>query len=110
MADSQSLSQFFHDFGVNNRYLGALYQLIDGNIFPNLQFVVQKAIFVRSLKHVLREQMKSSEATFLPQRISHVLNCIFASEKQKQQLNSKKIQFDVLAPKEDQKKKNKKSK
>jgi hypothetical protein len=58
LADSQSLSQLFHDFGVNNRYLGQLHALIDKTLFPNLAFVVEKAIFVRCLKHVLREQMK----------------------------------------------------
>jgi hypothetical protein len=36
LADSQSLSNLFHEFGVNNRYLGKLYNLIDSQLFPNL--------------------------------------------------------------------------
>jgi len=58
----------------------------------------------------MREQMKKAEPTLLPHRVSHVLNCVFASEKQKLQLNSKKIYLDLSTPKEDLKKKNKKSK
>lgn len=81
LADSQSLSTLFHELGINNRYLGKLYDLIDKDLFPNLQFVVQKAIFVRCLKHVLREQMQKAERTFLPLRVCHVLNCVLASEK-----------------------------
>jgi protein TIF31 len=55
LGDSASLSEIFHFFGINNRYLGNVCKRIDDKTYPNLKIILEKAIFVRSLKHVLRE-------------------------------------------------------
>jgi len=55
LGDSASLSEIFHFFGINNRYLGNVTKRIDEKTNPSLKIILEKAIFVRSLKHVLRE-------------------------------------------------------
>jgi hypothetical protein len=94
LADSKSLAEVFHSFGVNNRYLGAAAEQVDVSLFPNVKSMLEKAIFVRCLKHLLREKMRGAKATFLPHTVAHMFNCVFASQKQKIQLDSNKLPFD----------------
>ena len=43
--------------------------------------MIEKAIFVRCMKHYLRETFRTAPASYLPNKIAHVLNCILVSEK-----------------------------
>ena len=72
--------------------------------------VVEKAILVRCLKHVLRDKMKNAKATYLPYHISHFLNCVFNTSKNIDQLNTGKIKFEQDKSESLGKKKNKKNK
>ena len=84
--DSETLTSTFHNYGINMRYLGEVLirfrkecELKDVK-FKYVVFILEKEIFVRSLKHVLIELMQESDLESSVAVIAHVFNCIFSSQ------------------------------
>ncbi len=57
--DSVSLKNLFHQHGINMRYLGRVIEIFrrycyeKGLKFKHIDFLLEKELFLRSLKHVL---------------------------------------------------------
>ncbi len=92
------MSELFHTFGVNNRYLGEVIAKIESDNFSNVRTQLEKCVLARCAKHVLREFMRDAPRTLFPHAVAHLLNCLFANEKQKSLLNDKKIRFELEQP------------
>ena len=62
-SDSDSLKKVFHMHGVNMRYLGRVLEIFRRYceekhlIFKHVEFLLEKEIFLRSLKHVYLKNM-----------------------------------------------------
>jgi len=54
LTDSQGLSQIFHEYGVNMRYLGHLYAHEALKDAIEVKICLCRGILVRSLKHIFR--------------------------------------------------------
>lgn len=69
--------------------------LIKGN-FKHLRHIVEREVVVRSAKHVFNRLLKeqSTQSTsHLSHTVAHLLNCLFASPQQIQQLNLGAVKF-----------------
>ena len=84
--DSESLSWLFQYHGVNMRYLGEvisrLKKLVDseqGKVkYKHIEFLIEKEIFVRSLKHALGLYLSETKQENVQALIAHLFNCIFS--------------------------------
>ena len=79
-ADSFTISDVFHTFGVNMRYLGQVYNAIPKG-FPNIKLALEKCIILRAMKHVFREALRETDPMILSKVIAHLLNCAFNNNK-----------------------------
>ena len=63
-SDSQSLKDLFHKHGVNMRYLGRVLEIFrrycqEKNLkFKHIEFILEKEIFIRSLRHVFTKYLE----------------------------------------------------
>ena len=61
MADSESFTNLFHKYGVNMRYLGYVLKKLKEIseekkiVLKHIEFILEKEIFVRCLKHKFTE-------------------------------------------------------
>jgi len=70
------------------RYLGRVYKQVDSKENPHVTLVLERVILVKCLKHLFRELMRETSPVFLTQQIAHALNCVFASPKHINLLNT----------------------
>jgi len=90
--DSESLSLDFHQHGVNMRYLGEVYQRVEG--FSHMRNLVEKDIVLRSAKHLIDQEMRESNDAYLSSCVAHLLNCLLAPQPFVEALDAGKIQFE----------------
>jgi len=77
--DSQSLSEFFHQNGVNIRYLGYIAEKIKKENMNFMKQLLEREVVVRCLKHILNIYIRDIQAQdLLSGAIAHALNCLLA--------------------------------
>lgn len=86
ISDNKSISETMHQYGINIRYLGHLIGQIDKNNHLNIFLLLEKALIVRCLKHILRETIREYKESNLALVISHFLNCIFGNQTLRQKM------------------------
>jgi Translation initiation factor eIF3 subunit 135 len=105
--DSTSLEVFFHNHGVNMRYLGAAITQLEATKeaklhlhtgpFKHIKSMFERDIFLRSLKHVfnrvLRDECGGTDL-LLSNVVCHLLNCVLAPTAMVQALNSDDLKFE----------------
>jgi protein TIF31 len=80
--DSSSLKALFHYHGVNMRYLGRVLEIFrrychDKSLkLKHIEFILEKEIFVRSLKHTLTHHLSNCPLEYSQAFICHAFNCI----------------------------------
>ena len=83
--DSHSLKLLFHKHGVNMRYLGRVLEIFRRYCsekslkFKHIEFILEKEIFFRSLRHLFTLYLCDSPLELIPFLICHFLNCVFSS-------------------------------
>ena len=84
-SDSASLTELFHQHGVNMRYLGRVIEIFRRYCaskslkFSHIEFLLEKEIFVRSFKHALTPYLSSCPIELSQFLVCHALNCTFSS-------------------------------
>jgi protein TIF31 len=53
--DSASLTEFFHQNGVNMRYLGYIAEQIKDKNLTQMKYMVEREVVLRSIKHILNK-------------------------------------------------------
>ena len=77
--DSASLRDFFHQNGVNIRYLGYVADQIKEKNLIQMQYMIEREVIIRCVKHILNQYIRDNESDeLLGALISHVFNCLFA--------------------------------
>lgn len=78
--DSGSLSDFFHQNGVNMRYLGYIAdQIKDKNNHNQMKYMLEREVVIRSFKHILNKYIRECESDeLISSVIAHLLNCLLA--------------------------------
>lgn len=83
--DSHSLKALFHKHGVNMRYLGRVLEIFRRYCsekhlkFKHIEFILEKEIFVRSLRHVFTKYLSTCPLELTAFQVCHLLSCVFAS-------------------------------
>lgn len=90
--DSKSLSDFFHQNGVNMRYLGHVQEELKDKNMTQLKNLVERETVLRCMKHIFAKQLRegSSEETLAP-LVSHLLNCLLAPTEFQKLMDEKKV-------------------
>ena len=76
--DSESLSQAFHQHGINIRYLGAVSHALADKELNHLKTLLERDAFVRSAKHLINEELRETSDTHLSAVVAHLLNLLVA--------------------------------
>lgn len=58
--DAQRISEKFHQYGVNMRYLGYVYSKVEN---VQIRLALERQIVCKSAKHVFRQAMRESSAS-----------------------------------------------
>lgn len=91
--DGNQLTHVLHRRGINMRYLGELYSIIDkeNNIqLSALKNLVLREVIVRSCKNLLNEELRAVPVDLAPHIVSHFFNCLFHKS-----LPSTEPQFEI---------------
>ena len=77
--DSGSLSDFFHQNGVNMRYLGYIADQIKDKNYAMMQYMLEREVVIRSLKHIMNKYIRECQSDeLISSVIAHLLNCLLA--------------------------------
>lgn len=77
--DSASLRDFFHQNGINIRYLGHVADQIKEKNLSQMQYMIEREVIIRCVKHILNQYIRDNESDeLLGALISHIFNCLLA--------------------------------
>lgn len=77
--DSGSLSDFFHQNGVNMRYLGYIADQIKDKNYTQMSYMLEREVVIRALKHIFNKYIRECESDeLISSVIAHLLNCLLA--------------------------------
>jgi protein TIF31 len=77
--DSASLRDFFHQNGINIRYLGYIAEQIKEKNLCQMQYMIEREVIIRCIKHILNQYIRENESDeLLGALISHIFNCLLA--------------------------------
>ena len=77
--DSHSLSEFFHQSGVNMRYLGYIAEQIEGKNMSQAKLLLEREVLIRCMKHILNQLVRDYPSDeLLADLLCHVFNCLLA--------------------------------
>lgn len=77
--DSASLRDFFHQNGVNIRYLGHVANEIKEKNLSQMHYMIEREVIIRCVKHILNQYIRENESDeLLGALISHIFNCLLA--------------------------------
>ena len=95
--DSTSLKEFFHQNGINLRYLGQVADLIkDKENFGQLKYMLEREVVLRSLKHIINQEVRECQSPeYLSQIVCHIFNCLFATKDFSKKLDNRAILMQV---------------
>ena len=92
--DSHSLSEFFHQNGVNIRYLGYIAEQIEGKNMAQAKFLLEREVLIRCMKHILTQLVRDFPSDeLLADLLCHVFNCLLAPKDFIEKLDEGSIQF-----------------
>ena len=90
--DSRSLSDFFHQNGVNMRYLGHVQDQLKDKNMTQLKNMLERETVLRCMKHIIAKQLRDAAQDDTPAPlVSHILNCLLAPAEFQKRLDSKAI-------------------
>lgn len=98
--NSMTLSEFFHQNGVNIRYLGYIADQVKDKNMAQTKFLLEREVFIRCLKHILNQYIRDFPSDeLISDMIAHIFNCIFAPSEFITQMNSETIKYtpDTMA-------------
>ncbi|KAK8914116.1 Clustered mitochondria protein [Platanthera zijinensis] len=73
--DGQTLTDALHTHGINVRYLGKVAKMTKQ--LPHIWDLCTTEIIVRSIKHILKDELRETPDHDLSPTISHIFNCFF---------------------------------
>lgn len=99
--DSASLRDFFHQNGINIRYLGYVAEQIKEKNLSQMQYMIEREVIIRSIKHILNQYIRENESDeLLASLISHVFNCLLAPKDFIKKLDDGVISYKPVTLKE----------
>ena len=73
------MSDFFHQNGVNIRYLGYIAEQIESKNMAQAKYQLEREVVLRCLKHILNQYIRDFPSDeLLADLLCHVFNCLFA--------------------------------
>lgn len=95
-SDSQALGEFFHQNGVNMRYLGQVADLVkDSTEHFHLKYMLEREVIVRCLKHLVCKYVKECQSDeLIGATVSHIFNCIFAPRDFVKRMDEKEMAYN----------------
>ena len=94
--DCISLVEILHKNGVNTRYLGHLYEMMDKNPHLYMKKLVEFCIMVRSFVNMCRDEIKRYENENSIEIILHCLNLLLAEREISEEIENRyKIYHDI---------------
>lgn len=94
--DSASMSEFFHQNGVNMRYLGMVADIINDKNLVHMKYMLEREVIVRCVKHLLNKYIRECQSEeLLGATVSHVLNCLLAPKDFVKRMDEKQIQYNL---------------
>lgn len=98
--DSQSLKDFFHQNGVNIRYLGLISESIKDQNLPQVKNIIEREVVVRCMKHLLNKYLRECESDeMLAATVAHVLNCLLAPKEFIKRMDEGQVSFQCQSVK-----------
>jgi len=92
--DSHSLGEFFHQNGVNIRYLGYIAEQIEGKNMSQAKFLLEREVLIRCMKHIVNQLVRDFPSDeLLADLLSHVFNCLLAPSDFIKQLDEGSLTF-----------------
>lgn len=79
-SDNKDITAMFHTYGINMRYLGNVLKKATEKLFPNLNMVLCRVIFVRSLKHFINEALRECSTIDQNATLARIFNLIFSDD------------------------------
>jgi hypothetical protein len=93
--DSKTLSEFFHQNGINMRYLGQIADTIKDKNLVHMKFLLEREVIVRCMKHILNKYLRDCESGVqLANTVSHLFNCLFAPKEFLKRLDDGIVSFN----------------
>ncbi|KAJ3404907.1 Intracellular distribution of mitochondria, partial [Chytridiales sp. JEL 0842] len=81
--DSEKLTAFFHDRGLNMRYLGKVLQMLEkvpkDSTLEFTKDLLREEVVSRACKTILREQLRDTPLYLARECIAHFFNCLYAA-------------------------------
>ncbi|KAF9934355.1 Intracellular distribution of mitochondria [Modicella reniformis] len=81
--DGGSLTKALHRRGINMRYLGPIATLAKESkelSLVHIHYLAMQEMVVRSVKRIIRKNLRNLPTTHIPDCISHILNCLLGHE------------------------------
>lgn len=93
--DSAALSDFFHQNGVNMRYLGQVADLIKDKNMNYMKYILEREVVIRCVKHLMSKYIRECESEeLIGATVSHILNCLLAPREFIKRLDDKHIKYN----------------
>jgi protein TIF31 len=87
---SNSLSELFHRFGVNLRYIGKVCDLLSQEEHRHIKWTLERYAAVRSSKHIFNKILRETPDLYLAETFASLLNALVPAQPSKPQDNKKK--------------------
>ena len=91
--DSEALEGTFHQHGINIRYLGKLAEKVKESKSHYIKTTLEKEVVLRCFKHIMNEQIRDSNETYLSSVIAHLFNLLLAPFPFLKEWDEGKIEF-----------------
>lgn len=77
--DSKSLSEFFHQNGINIRYLGKIADFVKDQNLNHIKFMLEREVVIRAMKHIVNKYLRECRSDEMTAALlSHLFNCLLA--------------------------------
>ena len=92
--NSVTLSEFFHQNGVNIRYLGHIAEQVKEKNMAQSKFLLEREVFIRCMKHIVNMYVRDFPSDeLISDLISHLFNCTFAPSEFLTAMDDGKVQY-----------------
>ena len=93
--NSVTLSEFFHQNGVNIRYLGHIAEQVKEKNMAQTKYLLEREVFVRCMKHIVNMYIRDFPSDELvSDLITHIFNCAFAPSEFLSAMDDDKVKYE----------------
>ena len=94
--NSVTLSEFFHQNGVNIRYLGYIAEQVKEKNMAQTKYLLEREVFVRCMKHIVNMYIRDFPSDELvSDLITHIFNCAFAPSEFLSAMDDDKVKYEA---------------